>query len=510
MQEKVETELDIENKIVTPAEDAPKPEIEPEVAPFQEEEPKLEISSAVVMSGNQNIPTQVGDFSFNANEKSENGIINRSYNIGFNENIKNVTLSANLTENDGKFSHSENLNYNLSTDNFGVNANLNNTDGQVTYSADANWQDEFNNGLSANASVHSDNNNSSVTVEVKKRLINPNNIANIKNQDQERKEELIETGDRFSLQTKVGKSKDKGFYTNNSLMYRIDNDNFLQTDFNQNQNNSRQISATTDLKHFKLSYANEISRENVANEEMQTVTKTNTQVNKVDLNVKGTKNQYTANLTHVKTEVENKPCKNPAEVTNETTTNLSLETGAILNRTEYGEFNSGLNGEIKTAISFGNGKFSGYNIGLDGAYNYYGEEHDSTTDYLLRANVSFGKNNGTKLFSSELSGAYRINNCNTIFEPSIKYSTNHSDATKNDEIVGQIGVFQNVGKKFNDAVIYTTLEAGKKWENTKGFSYFNWNVGSKVKLSKKFTLNSNINLGTRRNFGGEIGGNISF
>lgn len=125
---------------------------------------------------------------------------------------------------------------------------------------------------------------------------------------------------------------------------------------------------------------------------------------------------------------------------------MSLETGAILNRTEYGEFNSGLNGEIKTAISFGNGKFSGYNIGLDGAYNYYGEEHDSTTDYLLRANVSFGKNNGTKLFSSELSGAYRINNCNTIFEPSIKYSTNHSDAAKNEELVGQIGVFQNVGK----------------------------------------------------------------
>ena len=228
MQEKVETDLNIENKIVTPAEDAPKPEIEPEVVPFQKEEPKLEISSAVVKSGNQNIPTRIGDFSFNANEKSENGTINRSYNIGFNENIKNVTLSANLTENDGKFSHSENLNYNLSTDNFGVNANLNNTDGQVTYSADANWQDEFNNGLSANASVHSDKNDSSVTVEVKKRLINPNNIANIKNQDQERKEELIETGDRFSLQTKVGKSKDKGFYTNNSLMYRIDMTTFCK------------------------------------------------------------------------------------------------------------------------------------------------------------------------------------------------------------------------------------------------------------------------------------------
>ena len=74
MQEKVETDLDIENKIVTPAEDAPKPEIEPEVVPFQKEEPKLEISSAVVISGKQNIPTRIGDFSFNANEKSENGI----------------------------------------------------------------------------------------------------------------------------------------------------------------------------------------------------------------------------------------------------------------------------------------------------------------------------------------------------------------------------------------------------------------------------------------------------
>ena len=60
------------------------------------------------------------------------------------------------------------------------------------------------------------------------------------------------------------------------------------------------------------------------------------------------------------------------------------------------------------------GKISGYKLDLDGAYNHYGAENNSTTDYLVRSAVSFGKNNESKNVSAALGGDYRINNCNTI------------------------------------------------------------------------------------------------
>lgn len=457
---------------------------------FDDETP---INTEVVTTGEKNIPTSIGDINISASKKEDKGNIQRSYGLTLEKNIKNVTLNANVENNNGEISHSENITYNLDTENISIKSTLNNNNDEINYNADLNIQKEFDNGVSTNTNFHKDNDETFVNVEIKKQLINPDNIAGIQNQDQERKEELVETGDRFNYQTKIGSSKDTGFYTKNSLMYRIDNNNFIKTDFNQNQNNSREIIATADLKKVKTEYSNTKTQ----NEEVKTTT------NKINTTFKGKENQYNTSVVHTSTDI-----KTP----NETITNKSLqiETGATLNRNEYGDFSSGFNGEIKTAISFDNGKFSGYNTSLDGAYNYYGNEHNSANDYLIRTRIDFGKQEDNKTFSTEISGAYRINNCNTIFEPSMQYSTNYSQETKTKQLSGNIGVFQNVGKNFGDAVVYTQLEAGKRWENNSTNQYINWNVGSKIKLSKKLTLNSNINYGSGGNFQGEIGGNFSF
>lgn len=79
---------------------------------------------------------------------------------------------------------------------------------------------------------------------------------------------------------------------------------------------------------------------------------------------KGVKNQYSLGIHNAKTRIGG---ENP-----EINRNLNLEAGAKLNRTEYGEFNSGLNGEIKTGLMLNGKKVSGYNVDLDGAYNRYG------------------------------------------------------------------------------------------------------------------------------------------
>ena len=203
----------------------------------------------------------------------------------------------------------------------------------------------------------------------------------VENQDKERKEELVETGEKFNLQSKIGYSDEQGgIYTENSLMYRIDDNNFLNTSYNQNDT-ARTITAAADLKKVNLSYSNIKTKEDIV------TTTTNT----LNSTLKGGKNQYRLGLNTSKTQIGVSK-ENPEAII---TKGATLTSGVTLNRTEYGEFQDGLNGAVSTDVSFGNGKFSGYNVTLDGAYNKYGTDTDGT-DFLLRSKTDFGKNDNAK------------------------------------------------------------------------------------------------------------------
>lgn len=54
--------------------------------------------------------------------------------------------------------------------------------------------------------------------------------------EKERKEELQESGDRWSVTSKVGYSQEKeSVYTENSLMYRADDNHFVTTNYNRSR-----------------------------------------------------------------------------------------------------------------------------------------------------------------------------------------------------------------------------------------------------------------------------------
>ncbi|MCM1340006.1 MAG: hypothetical protein NC191_10080, partial [Muribaculaceae bacterium] len=76
-------------------------------------------------------------------------------------------------------------------------------------------------GIDSSVVLHSDSQDSSITITGKKALLNPDNLDG-HDDYQDRKEELQESGDHFSFSSKVGYSNEQeSFYTNNSLMYRV-------------------------------------------------------------------------------------------------------------------------------------------------------------------------------------------------------------------------------------------------------------------------------------------------
>lgn len=434
---------------------------------MQEDDEKPNIDLTV--NKNACLSTKFGNFHFNISTTENNGVTEKSGSVSYSKDVKDVSFSSNLET----------------------------TNGDFAYDASVDVKHSFDNGLNADAKLFHSKDDTSLTVGVNKKfLINPDNINNLENQDKIRKEELVETGERFNLQTKLGYSEEQnGLYTQNSLMYRIDDSNFLNTEYTEN-NANREISATADLKKIKFEYKNSETKEEL----------TKTTANAFNIMTKGVKNQYSLGIHNAKTRIGG---ENP-----EINRNLNLEAGAKLNRTEYGEFNSGLNGEIKTGLMLNGKKVSGYNVDLDGAYNRYGAEHNSTTDYLVRTSVSFGKENGTKNFSATLGGDYRINNCNTIFEAGAKYSSESAPSLKNRRFNTNLGVYQNLGRNFEDTVIFTQLETGKKWENTpenkNSIKYAQVSFGTDAKIAQRLSLNTRMSYDTGKKWSGEIGVRYSF
>lgn len=377
-----------------------------------------------------------------------------------------------------------------------LEAGVSENNGKIDYNASIGLERDFNNGLNTSVNVSNTSSDTSVALNLRKPLINPDNINNTQTQYKARKEELIENGDHFSLQTKVGYSKEfNSFYNENSLMIRIDDKNFLNSSYNQSENN-RQISVGADLSKFAFDYTNDETKED------ELLTKLNT----LDLKLKGAKNQYNVNLSSKNTTSE--------ENEDENSSSVCFGAKAEFNRNEYGEFQNGFNGSVEANLELQKDKVSGYRLNLDGAYNYYGDDHNAASDYLVRTHVGIEKQCDTISFTSKVSGAYRINNCNTIFEPALTYTAENSSESHNKRLAGILGVYQQVGKKFGDASVYTTLETGKSWENTgdctemQPFAIFN--AGANIKTSKKTFLTTDVSYSTCAKWSGNLGFRYNF
>lgn len=469
----------------------------------------ISATTSTTISKDSKLPTQIYSVQYNktlkgvqfdANLAKNGGEISHSEQISYSKDFRGLNFGTSLGEDNGTITHGAQLGYNGTFDSgVSVNATIGQENGEFTYNGDVGYSHEFKGKTTLDANFTTNKDDTSIRLGVKKPLLNPDNPMGVENQYKERKEELVETGERFNLQSKIGYSnKQGGIYTENSLMYRVDDNNFLNTSYSQNDN-TRIITTSADLKHVNLSYSNTKGKEEI----------TTTTTNSLNSTLKGGKNQYNLGLNAVKTKIGESE-ENPTTTVSK---NLTITTGATFNRTEYGEFQDGLNGAISTDVSFENGNFSGYNVTFDGAYNKYGTDK-SGKDFLLQSKVDFGKDNNSKNFATTLSGAYRINNCNTIFESGTGYSTNYSSDARTKQFSFNGGVYQQVGKNFGDATVFAKGKVGKVWtkttDGTKSHPFGELQVGTRVKATPKLALDTSVTYGSGGKIGGEIGARYTF
>lgn len=469
----------------------------------------ISATTSTTISKDSKLPTQIYSVQYNktlkgvqfdANLAQNGGEISHSEQISYSKDFRGLNFGTSLGEDNGTITHGTQLGYNGTFDSgVSVNATIGQENGEFTYNGDVGYSHEFKGKTTLDANLTTNKDDTSIRLGVKKPLLNPDNPMGVENQDKERKEELVETGERFNLQSKIGYSnKQGGIYTENSLMYRVDDNNFLNTSYSQNDN-TRIITTSADLKHVNLSYSNTKGKEEI----------TTTTTNSLNSTLKGGKNQYNLGLNAVKTKIGESE-ENPTTTVSK---NLTITTGATFNRTEYGEFQDGLNGAISTDVSFENGNFSGYNVTFDGAYNKYGTDK-SGKDFLLQSKVDFGKDDSTKRFATTLLSAYRINNCNTIFESGAGYSTNYSSDARTKQFSFNGGVYQQVGKNFGDATVFAKGKVGKVWtkttDGTKSHPFGELQVGTRVKATPKLALDTSVTYGSGGKIGGEIGARYTF
>lgn len=429
---------------------------------------------------------------------SEVGLINVTLkdnyiqNIDYQTPIVNGTLgsasiSANIKKEEDKYDY--NLQANYTKDNF--NANINSS--KDTYSLDGSYSTENESGFSSSISLHKDNNEQYISLNASK-AFNPNNINNTNDTYKTRKEELLTSEKTVSFESKVGYND--GFYNNNSLMVKI-NENVLNSSYNTSKT-TETIAFGIDLKKTKIDYSRETSKEEVN----KTVT------DKISADLKTQKNQYNINLSNVKTTV----CDEEQSKTS--STNFVIGTSIGLNRNEYGEFSSGLSGSASNSISIKDGKVNEYSIEANGAYNYYGDEHGSSSDYLISTSCKYSKDENNKRFSSDIFSAIRMNNCRTILEPSVSYETTRGDESSEKTVTTRLGVYQQVGKEFGRASIFTKVYGGKKFSKECGTTNKNLfggiAFGGDCRISKNITVTAKSTYDSKEKFSGEIGGRIAF
>lgn len=414
-----------------------------------------------------------------------------SVSIGTSQTINlgqagNLDLAANLAHTDEGNSEGITVGYTLQNGNLSIDGN-----GSVNFGGEESIQhnvdisaSEVIAGVTTNVALHSDNQDSSITIGARKPLLNPDNINGHADDYQERKEELQESGDRWSVTSKVGYSQEKeSVYTENSIMYRADDNNFVTANYNLSSC-SEEVQVTGDLQGVRLNYTYNQTK----SEDNEDTTHT------LDTMVKDGKNQYTYTVETGKT-------VNPE---NDSINHSAIKTGIIINRTEYGEFQDGFNARLEGGLHATEGELDGCCGTLDIAYNKYGKDEHSN-DFLIRGQLGYTHNTSLHEVSTSLDSAQRFNGCRTVFEESVGYSrtNNHSEAPFGILSVNA-GVYQQVGKNFEDASIYTQLE----YQHYTGGSHTNAlrvYSGAKVKATDKLALNFENCYGTDKGWSGSMG-----
>ena len=340
-------------------------------------------------------------------------------------------------------------------------------------------------GVNSNVTLHSDSQDHSVTISAKKPLLNPDNINGHADDYQERKEELQKSEDRWSITSKIGYSQEQeSVYTENSLMYKADDNTFVTANYNQSRD-SEEIKVTGDLQAVRLDY----TYNKTESEENESRT------HSLDTMVKDGKNQYTYT-------VETGETITPDGISVE---HSEVKAGIMINRTEHGEFQDGFNARLEGGVHTTDGELDGYSGTLDFAYNKYGkEEHDN--DFLIRGQFGFTHNTSLHEVSTSLDSAQRFNGCRTIFEESIGY--NHSEPSLG-IFSTNAGVYQQVGKNFGDASIYTQLEY-QHYTNGNHTNALRIYSGAKFKATDKLAFNFENCYGTDKGWSGSIGLTYNF
>ena len=412
-----------------------------------------------------------------------------NYQLQANYSGNNLNMSATYSPE----SYSVDGNYNFTTGN-GANGSVSLHKDDNSYQADGSYNFKTDGGFEGSVNVHKDNNNQYISFSGNK-AFNPNNVNNSSDTYKVRKEELLSSDSQVSFESKVGYNE--GFYNNNSLMLKLPNNNILNTSYNIGEINSS-ISFGADLQDLKIDY----SHDKTSKDNTQAVS------DKLNTDLKTQKNQFNFNLSNVTTTTTGE---------DETITrdnSLIFGSSVSLNRNEYGDFAPGLSGEFTNSLSLQNGKISGYSFKADGAYNRYnvGSNHD--TDYLLSGSVSYSNNDNQSTLETNLASALRFNNCRTIFEPSVAYTLTNFNGTEQQALVGKLGIFQQVGKNFGDASVYTSFRGGKEFQDNNGSISSNWFgsivVGGEGRISNKVTLTGKSTYDSKDKFSGEIGARIMF
>ena len=422
----------------------------------------------------------------NMNVQKEKDILkyNQDAQIEF-DNEEGLAFSGKVSNNNGNISGGGNLC--VGTDNSSISAGMNiDEQGNPTHSIDASATTNIGT-FEWTAAVHNDRTDTNIAINGKKPLLrrdnNPNSDQAIY---QEQKEQLEETGERFSVALKGGYSnEDSGFYTSNSVMANLGKGNFLNFKIDLSKYKSS-AELMADLKKFMVQYTNS------SNESKEGV-KSKTQG--VNMSLKGQKNIYTANWS-VETQNPN---------TEQQVKNVSFGAKASLNRTQYGEFNSGLNGDLEANVTQ-----QGYKFGIDGAYNYYGYEHDGSNDYMVSSKSTLNKdNNGTK-FETGLYGALRFNGCSTIIEPRTIFEWN-KDANGNitRKYINGVGLYQQLGRNFEDLTAYVKGER-VIFDGGNEQNYSQILAGLKKKATDRVTLNAEGTWNSNKGCSGNIGVVVNF
>lgn len=240
-EDKKETETVLENTETVPK--SPAEEIMPKDEPKEAENEVCSISiddvgkaecSAQNPIGNISATTKDGqlcDLSYNSNTiEGDFGSLNFSANIDPLNQSSRYNVSTDYTKRDFKL-----------TAGFSQNK---------SYYVDGTYQVKSNNGFNGTLSLHKDNDDQFVSFSGCK-AFNPDNINDTNDTYKSRKEELLSSDRQFSFEQKTGYKRDTGLYHDSSLMYKINNDNVLNSNFSVNSYGNS-VTFGADLKKGKV------------------------------------------------------------------------------------------------------------------------------------------------------------------------------------------------------------------------------------------------------------------